>query len=105
MSYIVDLTIILQIIYLVSDKDKELSIRAIKVAIAAYHNSSVSKDVRVRVREYVGKSAALDSADRDILDNIIELVNLYSIDRRDVSGLRREVRAVGSVDGPSGETW
>jgi hypothetical protein len=105
MSYIVDLTIILQTIYLVSDKDKELSIRAIKRAVTAYHNSSVSKDVHVRVREYVGKSATLDSADRDILDNVIELVNLYSIDRREISALRREVGAVGSADGPSGETW
>jgi hypothetical protein len=105
MSYIVDLTIILQTLDLVSEKDKELSIRAIKLAVTAYHGSSVSGDVHARVQEYVGKSTIQDRADRDILDKVIELVNLCSIDAKEVSGLRQDIRAVGSVDGPSGETW
>jgi hypothetical protein len=89
----------------VSDPDKELSIRAIKLAVAAYHRSSVSGDVHLRVQEYVGKSTIKDRAERDISEKVIELVNLYSIDAKEVSGLRQDIRAVGSVDGPSGETW
>jgi hypothetical protein len=89
----------------VSDEDKELSIRAIKLAVVAYHRSSVSGDVHARVQEYVGKSTTLDRADRDISDEVIELVNWYSIPTMEISDLRQEIRAVGSVDGSSGETW
>jgi hypothetical protein len=89
----------------VSDEGKELSIRAIKLAVAAYHRSSVSRDMHARVQEYVRKSTIRERADRDILDDVIELVNLYSIPVMEISDLRQEIRAVGSVDGSSGETW
>ncbi|KAJ8581727.1 hypothetical protein M405DRAFT_938120 [Rhizopogon salebrosus TDB-379] len=101
MSYIVDLTIILQTLDLVSGKEKELSIRAIKLAVAAYHGSPVGGDVHARVQEYVGKSTIQDRADRDILDKVIELVNMYSIDAKEVSGLRQKIPAVGLTD----ESW
>ncbi|KAJ8593183.1 hypothetical protein M405DRAFT_811438, partial [Rhizopogon salebrosus TDB-379] len=67
-SYIVDLTIILQTLYI-------LSIRAIKLAVAAYHASPVSEDVHVRVQQYVVKSTVLDRARHGMLDEVIELVN------------------------------
>jgi hypothetical protein len=82
----------------VSDGDKKLSIRAIKLAVAAYHRSSVSRDVHIRVQEYVGKSTTQDRVDRDILDKVIELVNLYSIDTREISALRQEIPTVGLTD-------
>jgi hypothetical protein len=85
----------------VSDSDKELSIRTIKLAVAAYHRSSVSRDVHIRVQEYVGKPTTQDRADRDILDKVIELVNLYSIDTREISTLRKKIPAVGLTD----ERW
>ncbi|KAJ8581722.1 hypothetical protein M405DRAFT_831972 [Rhizopogon salebrosus TDB-379] len=99
-SFIVDLTIILQTLYLVSDEDKELSIRDIKLAVAAYHRSSVSGSVHVRVQEYVRKSTILNRADRDILDEVIELVNLYSIPTSEISFLRQQIPAVGLTDEP-----
>jgi hypothetical protein len=85
----------------VLDPDKELSIRVIKLAVAAYHGSSVSRDVHVRVQEYVGKSTIIHRADRDILDKVIELVSLYSIDAGEISTLRRKIPAVGLTD----ESW
>ncbi|KAJ8585270.1 hypothetical protein M405DRAFT_419505 [Rhizopogon salebrosus TDB-379] len=104
-SYIVDLTIILQTLYLVSGLDKQLSIRVIKLTVAAYHRSSVSGDVHARVQGYVRKLTILDRADRDILDKVVELVNLYSIDTREISFLQQQIPAVGLTDGPSGEIW
>ena len=104
MSYIVDLTIILQTLDLVSEKDKEISIRAIKLAVTAYHGSSVSGDVHARVQEYVGKSTIQDRADRDILDKVTQLVKMHSIGIGEIFAVRKEVRA-RFVDGPSGETW
>jgi hypothetical protein len=68
---------------------EELSIEAVGLAVAAYHGSSVSGHVHVRVQEYVGKPTTQDRADRDILDKVIELVNLYSIDTREISALRK----------------
>ncbi|KAJ8593314.1 hypothetical protein M405DRAFT_930900 [Rhizopogon salebrosus TDB-379] len=99
-SYIVDLTIILQTLYLVSDEDKELSIRSIKLAVAAYHGSIVSVDVHARVQEYVRKSTILDRARSGILDEVIELVNSYSIPTREIYFLRQKIPAVGSTDEP-----
>jgi hypothetical protein len=85
----------------VSDEDKELSIRDIKLAVAAYHRSSVSGSVHVRVQEYVRKLTILNRADRDILDEVIELVNSYSIPTSEVSFLRQQIPAVGLTD----ELW
>ncbi|KAJ8587350.1 hypothetical protein M405DRAFT_934775 [Rhizopogon salebrosus TDB-379] len=99
-SYIVDLTIILQTLCLVLDWDDGLSIRAIKLAVAAYHRSSVSGSVHARVQEYVRKSTFLDRADRDILDEVIELVNSYSIPTSEISFLRQQISAVDSTEEP-----
>jgi len=99
-SYIVDLTIILQTLYLVLDSDEELSIGVIKLAVAAYRGSSVSGDVHVRVQEYVGESTIIDRADRDILDKVIELVKLYTIGAGEISALRQKIPAISLPDEP-----
>jgi hypothetical protein len=85
----------------VSDEDQDLSIRAIKLAVAAYHRSTVSGDVHARVQEYVGQSTIIDRADRDILDEVIELVNSYSIPTKEISFLRQKIPAVGFTN----ERW
>jgi hypothetical protein len=85
----------------VSDSDKELSIRTIKLAVAAYHRSSVSGDVHARVQDYVWKSTILDRARRGTLDEVIALVNSYSIPTSEISFLRQQIPAVSLTD----EQW
>jgi hypothetical protein len=85
----------------VSDSGKELSIRTIKLAVAAYHRSSVGGDVHARVQEYVGKSTILDRVRRGTLDEVIALVNSYSIPTSEISFLRQQIPAVSLTD----EQW
>ncbi|KAG1717197.1 hypothetical protein EDB19DRAFT_1821553, partial [Suillus lakei] len=50
-AYIVDLTLVLQTLYLVSDS-QELSRRVIKLAVASYHASPTSGEVHHQIQEY-----------------------------------------------------
>ncbi|KAG1726783.1 uncharacterized protein EDB91DRAFT_1165595 [Suillus paluster] len=96
MTYIVDLTLVLQTLYLVSES-KELSRRAIKLAVAAYHASPTSEEVHAGIRKYDRDLTLLVCADRDALDKIIELMQLYSIDAATIFDLRKQIPAVGSL--------
>ncbi|KAG0691974.1 hypothetical protein DFH29DRAFT_609380 [Suillus ampliporus] len=95
MAYIVDLTLVLQTLYLVSENE-ELSRRGIKLAVASY-NASISGEVHARIQEYDRELTPLDRRDRNTLDKIIELMQLYSLDAEAISNLRKEVPAVGSA--------
>ncbi|KAG2030122.1 hypothetical protein BDR03DRAFT_987296 [Suillus americanus] len=79
MSYIVHLTLVLQTLYLVSES-QELTRRAIKLAVASYLASPMS-----------GELTFLERADRDMLDKIVEVVQLYSIDAAEMSKLREKL--------------
>jgi hypothetical protein len=95
-AYIVDLTIILQTLYLVSDS-QVLTRRAIKLAVTAYHDSTTSVDVHNRIQADDWNLPLLDSADRDTLAKIVELMDAFSIEAGEISGLRAQIPAVGSV--------
>lgn len=95
-AYIVDLTLVLQILYLVSDS-RELSRRVIKLAVASYHASPTSGEVHNRIQGYDRKLTLLQRADRDTLDKIIELMELYRIDAKEISAVRAQIPSVDSV--------
>ncbi|KAG2125429.1 hypothetical protein DEU56DRAFT_824995 [Suillus clintonianus] len=95
-AYIVDLTLILQTLYLVSD-NQELSRRTIKLAVASYHGSPTIGQVHSRIQGYDRKLTFLERADRDTLDRIVELMELYRIDAREISALRAQIPTVDSV--------
>jgi hypothetical protein len=59
-SYIVDLTIVLQTLYLVLDGRQELSRTAIKLTFKAYHGSPTKGEVHAQIQEYVGQLTMLD---------------------------------------------
>ncbi|KAG1767138.1 hypothetical protein EDD22DRAFT_950246 [Suillus occidentalis] len=79
-AYIVDLTLVLQTLYLVSD-GQEL----------------VSGEVHNRIQGYDRKMTLLERADRDTLDKIIELMELYSINAKEISAVRAQIPTVESV--------
>ncbi|KAG1722913.1 hypothetical protein EDB19DRAFT_1954343 [Suillus lakei] len=95
-AYIVDLTLVLQTLYLVSDS-QELSRRVIKLAVASYHASPTSGEVHHQIQEYGRKLTLLERADRDTLNKIIELMELYRIDAKEISSVRAQIPTVGSV--------
>lgn len=95
-AYIVDLTLVLQTLYLVSD-GQELSRRVIKLAVASYYASPTSGEVHNRIQGYDRKMTLLERADRDTLDKIIELMELYSINAKEISAVRAQIPTVESV--------
>ncbi|KAG1765721.1 hypothetical protein EV702DRAFT_1283049 [Suillus placidus] len=95
-AYIVDLTLVLQTLYLVSDS-RELSRRVIKLAVASYHASPTSGEVHNRIQGYDRRLTLLERADRDTLDKIIELMELYRIDAKEISAVRAQIPSVDSV--------
>ncbi|KAG2052281.1 hypothetical protein BDR06DRAFT_1009775 [Suillus hirtellus] len=95
-AYIVDLTLVLQILHLVSDS-QELSRRVIKVAVASYHKSPISGDVHSRIQEYGRTLTLLERADRDTLRKIIELMELYRIDAKEISDVRAQIPTVDPI--------
>ncbi|OAX37725.1 hypothetical protein K503DRAFT_217274 [Rhizopogon vinicolor AM-OR11-026] len=52
-SYIVDLTIVLQTLYLLSNNQDRLSRRVIKLALESYRASPIIRNVHSRVQENV----------------------------------------------------
>ncbi|KAG1744542.1 uncharacterized protein EDB91DRAFT_1246668 [Suillus paluster] len=96
MSYIVDLTLVLQILHLVSES-QELSPRVIKLAVASYLASPTSEEVHTRIQLYDRELTLLARTDRDILDKVIDMMRLYSINAEAISKLRQDIPAVASA--------
>ncbi|KAG2358937.1 hypothetical protein BDR07DRAFT_1416278 [Suillus spraguei] len=96
MSYIVHLTLVLQTLYLVSES-QELTRRVIKLAVASYLDSPISGEVVTWIQEYDKRLTILERADRDALDEIVEVMQFYSIDAAQMFKLRDEIPHVGSL--------
>ncbi|KAG2072248.1 hypothetical protein BDR04DRAFT_1096827 [Suillus decipiens] len=96
MSYIVHLTLVLQTLYLVSES-QELTRRVIKLAVTSYIASPISGEVATWIQEYDKRLTVLERADRDALDEIVEVMQFYSIDAAQMSKLRDEIPHVGSI--------
>ncbi|KAG2139697.1 hypothetical protein DEU56DRAFT_911961 [Suillus clintonianus] len=94
MKYIIDLTPVLQTLYLVSE-NQELIRRIIKLASKSYHESPTSREVHVRIQEYDRQSTFLERADRGSLDRFVQLIQSYNISTEEMSGLRVDIPAVG----------
>jgi len=94
---------VLQLLHLASGS-QELSRRAIKLAVKLYHDSPMSGEVHTKVQEYDWQLTTFKREDDDILDKIIELIKLYSIDAGEFSGLQEQIRdACTGPDEPWGE--
>ncbi|KAG2158519.1 uncharacterized protein EDB93DRAFT_1219107 [Suillus bovinus] len=93
MCYIVDLTLVLQTLYLVSTS-QELTCRVIKLVVASYIASPVSGEVHAKIQEYDRGLSFLERADRDTLDKIVELMQFYSIGAERISEFRAQIPPV-----------
>jgi hypothetical protein len=93
-SYIIDLTLVLQTLYLVSDS-QELSRRVINLALASYYSSSMRASVHAKVQDYVGQLRVLERMGPRILDKTIETINLYTIDSEEMFDLRAKIFRFG----------
>ncbi|KAG1873167.1 hypothetical protein F4604DRAFT_1681216 [Suillus subluteus] len=101
MEYIIDLTLVLQTLYLLSE-NQELSRRAIKLMIKSYHDSPMSGRVHNQIQEYDRQLTLRKRADRDLLDQLIELLQSYSISAKEVLDLRGSLPDVNLL---SDEPW
>ncbi|KAG1835963.1 hypothetical protein DFJ58DRAFT_193038 [Suillus subalutaceus] len=101
MKYIIDLTLVLQTLYLLSE-NQELSRRAIKLAVKSYHESRMSGKVHNRIQEYNKQLTFRQRANRDSLDQFVELLQSYNISAEEISDLRGSLPA---VDLSSDEPW
>lgn len=95
-AYIVDLTLVLQTLYLLCDS-QELTRRSIKLAMKSYLESNVSEKIHYRIKKHDGDLPLSGSADQETLDMIIKLMDECSIDVSEISGLRAKIPRFGSV--------
>jgi len=82
---------VLQLLHL-APGNQELPQEAVERVVTLYYKSRISGEIHIKVQEYVGQLTSLKHADRDILDKIIELINLYSIGAGQLSDLRERIR-------------
>jgi GTPase SAR1 family protein len=101
MKYIIDLTLVLQTLVLVAG-NQELSRKAIKLAVKSYHESPMSGEVHNRIHEHDRQSTPWQRANRDSLDQLVALLQLYDISAEEVSSLRGRLP---DVDLSSDEPW
>lgn len=87
MTYIVDLTCIMQILFLLVPKG-HISPRVIKIAIKAYEEAG-KNNVHSEIQSHVSVTR---SGGDDALEEIVRLINDHSIKAEDVQGLRTEIR-------------
>ncbi|KAG1813471.1 hypothetical protein EV424DRAFT_1349050 [Suillus variegatus] len=90
MAYIMHLTLVLQTLFFVS-KSRELTRRAIKLAVNSYLASPIKEEVLTRIQDYVQGLAILAHADKDILDKIEEMMQFYEMDAAQVSELEAKI--------------
>ncbi|KAG1887919.1 uncharacterized protein F5891DRAFT_198821 [Suillus fuscotomentosus] len=90
MAYIMHLTLVLQTLFIVSES-RELTRRAIKLAVKSYSASSISEEVLTRIQDYVGGLAVLEHADKDTLDKIEEMMQFYKIDGAQITELAAQM--------------
>ena len=101
MAYIVDLTIIMQVIFgLVVHARLHLSRRLIKLAFKTYSNSEERRKVHKAIKDHVERAGLLN---RDAaLAKIIELIKEYQMKPESMEGLQS---AVKSFENDEAEDW
>ncbi|KIM19792.1 hypothetical protein M408DRAFT_30924 [Serendipita vermifera MAFF 305830] len=87
MAYIVDLTLVMQHIFvLVQGEDLATSCRVIKLACAAYNDSGLKSKAHTMIAEHVRSINTIKPGARDTtIDKIVEIIGLFQIDSADLS--------------------
>jgi hypothetical protein len=87
MTYIVDLTCIMQILFLLASTGP-ISPRVIKIAVKAYEEAGKS-NVHSEIQSHVSVTR---SGGDDALEEIVRLINDHSIKAEDVQALRAKIK-------------
>ncbi|KAG1719834.1 hypothetical protein EDB19DRAFT_624624 [Suillus lakei] len=98
MTYIVDLTCIMQILFLLAPTGS-ISRRVIKIAVKAYEGAGKS-NVHSAIQSHVSVTR---SGGDDALEEIVRLINAHSIKAEEVQDLRMKIRS--PVDLQGDEEW
>ncbi|KIJ61911.1 hypothetical protein HYDPIDRAFT_30976 [Hydnomerulius pinastri MD-312] len=95
MAYIIDLTLVLQNLFLLvsmSGRQEPASIFLIKVAIAAYENSPTRRRSRAEIQKYDRDAGLITRLDGDFaLEAIAKLVGEYSVTAAEVAKHRNGI--------------
>jgi hypothetical protein len=96
MAYIIDLTLVMQIIFCLADGKYPTSRRLIKAAVKSYVDSNFKETMHNKVRNHVKEAKVYMSKTRDTtLEKIIDLVNSYPMNPDQMSAL------TGGISWPS----
>jgi hypothetical protein len=97
MTYIVDLTLIMQnVFWLVSIYRVPVSRRLVLLACRAYKESTIMPQVHEEIRKHVAEQAVHHRLDRDnALNKIVELLNGNRINTEDMFKLKGDI---GEID-------
>jgi len=90
-SYIVDLTMVLQTLYLLLNNQDRLSRRVIKLTLESYRTSPMSGKVHSQVQENIQELSIMDHSDGVILDKMKALMKSYSINAGEIPDLLAEI--------------
>ncbi|OAX40246.1 hypothetical protein K503DRAFT_768752 [Rhizopogon vinicolor AM-OR11-026] len=90
-SYIVDLTMVLQTLHLLLNNQDRLSRRVIKLTLESYRTSPMSGKVHSQVQENIQGLSMMDHSDGVILDKMKALMKSYSINAGEIPDLLAEI--------------
>jgi hypothetical protein len=104
MAYIIDLTLVMQNIFWLSDGKHPASRRLIKIAFKAYLESNVKGEVHYKIAKHVKETRLYSPGARDsTLEKIIEIINCYRIDSAEMFALRGKLPSFDPAGGE--EPW
>jgi hypothetical protein len=102
MTYIIDLTLVMQNIFWLQDVERPLSRRLIKAAVSAYSTSPEKRSLHEDIDKHVKDRSVFSG--RDVtLEKIIELIGRHRIDSVEMFKYRDRIAAC-NLDGDD-EEW
>jgi hypothetical protein len=103
MTYIVDLTLVMQNVFWLADGRGKISRRLIKVALSAYLESEVKGDAHFMISEHVKKVNVARPGARDTtLEKITEILEKHRIQSEDMFKQKSQIRGfdISALDEP-----
>lgn len=104
MAYIIDLTLVMQNIFWISEGKHHISRRLIKLAFKAYLESETKGAVHRMVAHHVKEAKTFAPGTRDTtLDKIVEIIDLYRIESAEMWTLKGKIPPFDALG--SDEPW
>lgn len=92
MAYIIDLTLVMQIVFSLAEGKHQTSRRLIKLAFMGYAESTIKVDVHLAIGNYIKQTKFYAPGGPDVtLEKIVEIINKYQIDSAEMGELRGKI--------------